>query len=255
MEKIFKILLFAILLVMIASGALILFIIKVANAQTIGIGVMPSIVKFSRPGNYSYEFCFFNEGDTNATYEIISGEVRVQYISFLVPARNNITSCVRKIINLTVTEPGYFYVVGKPATSTNESYPVSVVRRVGVKVELMNYTQTTTTTIAQTTTTTIAGGGGTTQTTTTTIQPNRTTTTIVQTNRTTTTTTIRSGATNQTTTTIKTNPPNITEIIEKLRSEKEGENRFSIADVFKIVITIGVIAGFIYLILYIIQII
>jgi len=246
MEKIFKILLFAILLVMIASGALILLIIKVANAQTIGIGVMPSIVKFSRPGNYSYEFCFFNEGDTNATYEIISGEVKVQYTSLLVPARTNITNCVRKSINLAVTEPGYFYVVGKPATQTNESYPVSIVRRVGVKVELMSYNQTTTTTIrTNTTTTTIAGGrGGTSQTTTTTIQQNRTTTT----------TTI-GGTRNQTTTTVRTNPPNITEIVEKLRSEKESENGFSIVDVLKIVITIGVIVGFIYLILYIIQII
>ena len=241
MEKIFKILLFAAFLSMVASGALILFIIKTANAQTLGIGVTPSVVKFSNPGNYSYEFCFFNEGDTDATYEIISGEVRVQYTSFLVPARTNITNCVIKSINLAVTEPGYFYVVGKPATSTNESYPVSIIRRVGIKVELMNYMQTTTTT---TTTTTIAGGGGASQTTTTTIQTN-----------TTTTTTIRSGTTNQTTTTVIINPPNITEIVEKLRSEKEGEKRFSIVDVLKIVLMVGVIVGFIYLILYIIQVV
>jgi len=237
MEKIFKILLFAILLVMIASGALILFIMKFANAQTIGIGVTPSIVKFNNPGNYSYEFCFFNEGDRDAIYEIISGEVKVQYTSFLVQARTNITNCVRKSINLTVAEPGYFYVVGKPATSTNESYPVSIIRRVGVKVELMNYGQTTTTT---TTTIRGTGGGGTAQTTTT-IQTTTTTTTTIK--------------PNQTTTTIQENLPNITELVEKLKSERESEKQFSIVDILKIVLMIGAIVGFIYLILYIIQII
>ena len=241
MEKIFKILLLATFFAMITTGVLILFIVKMANAQTVGIGVLPSIVKFSNPGNYSYEFCFFNEGDTNAIYEIISGEVKVQYTSFLVPARTNITNCVRKSINLTVAEPGYFYVVGKPETSTNESYPVSIIRRVGVKVELMNYRQATTTT---TTTIIGTGGGGTVQTTTTTtIRPNQTTTTTIQASRTT------------TTTTIQVNPQNITELVEKLKSEKESEKRFSIVDVLKIMLMVGVIVGFIYLILYIIQII
>jgi len=88
MEKIFKILLSAIILELIISGIIVFSIMKIALAQTIGIGVIPAVVKFNSPGTYIYEFCFFNQGDTDAIYEVINGEVLVQYKSFEVPAWN-----------------------------------------------------------------------------------------------------------------------------------------------------------------------
>jgi hypothetical protein len=118
-----------------------------ALAQTIKIGVYPAIVKFQSPGTYQKEFCFFNEGDTDAIYETMSGEVIVNYQKFLVPKNTLIGNCIKKNLTLTVRNQGYFYIVGKP--NVNESAGmVSLIRRVGIKVELES----------QTTTTTISGG-------------------------------------------------------------------------------------------------
>ncbi len=124
-----------------------------ALAETIGIGVYPAVVKFSSPGTYQKDFCFFNEGDTDAIYETMSGEIIVDYQKFLVPKKTDITNCVKKTLTLTISRPGYFYIVGKP--NINESAGmVSLIRRVGIKVELES--QATTTTVSS-----VSGGGGT----------------------------------------------------------------------------------------------
>jgi hypothetical protein len=242
MDKIFKLLLVLALIEVIATGLIVFYFVKVGLAQTIGIGVVPSVVKFNSPGTYLYEFCFFNQGDTDAEYETVNGEVLVQYQRFIVPKGTNYTNCVKKQLLLTVIQPGYFYITAKPANQTQQAGPVSIVRRVGIKVELANYQpiQTTTTTITQTTS---GGGAGSIQQTTTTTIKNQT---------------------YQTTTTTKQTPitPKINEsivekqVIESLNKSTNLTNKpsFSIIDIAKIVLMIGVIVGVIYLIVYIIQI-
>jgi len=242
-NKIFKMLLALAFIEVITTGLIVLYFVKIGLAQTIGIGVAPSVVKFNSPGTYLYEFCFFNQGDTDAIYETVNGEVMVQYQKFTVPAGTNFTTCVKKQLLLTVTQPGYFYITAKPVTQEQQAEVVSIVRRVGIKVELANYQQTqTTTTISQTT----SGGAGSIQqqTTTTTIKNQTTQTTI----KTTTTTTIKE----------------VEHIVEVLNKTKNTTNiqttqnpsspSFSIIDIAKIALMIGVIVGVIYLIFYVIQI-
>jgi hypothetical protein len=158
-EKIAKWLLIAEL---IFTFFVVLYILRVALAQTIGIGVSPAVLKYNFPAVYSYEFCFFNQGDTDATYVIQSGDIKVlNEMNFTVPANTNYDNCVKKTLQLVVDKSGYFYVLAYP--NINQSSTISIVRRVGVKVEL-NYLPTTTTisqsssgssTISQTTTTTM----------------------------------------------------------------------------------------------------
>jgi hypothetical protein len=243
MDKIFKLILALALIEVIATGLIAFYFVKIGLAQTIGIGVAPSLVKFNSPGTYLYEFCFFNQGDTDAEYETVNGEVLVQYQRFIVPKGTNYTSCVKKQLLLTVTQPGYFYITAKPANQTQQAGAVSIVRRVGIKVELANYqpSQTTTTTITQTTS---GGGAGNIQQTTTTTIKNQT---------------------YQTTTTTKQAPitPKINEsivekqVIESLNKSTNLTNKpsFGIIDILKIALMIGVIVGVIYLIVYIIQIV
>ena len=233
----FKILLWLAFIEIIATGLIVLYFLKIAIAQTIGIGVSPSIIKFNYPGTYSYEFCFFNQGDTDAIYETVNGEVIVQYQKFTVPAGTNLNNCVKKQLSLTVTQPGYFYITAKPATQEQQAGAVSIVRRVGVKVELANYpSQTTTTQI-------VSGGGGAGN--------------IQQT----TTTTLKNQSNQTTTTTIKSMPINESvvekQVIETLNKSTNLTNKpsFSIIDILKIVLMIGVIVGVIYLIVYFIQIV
>jgi len=217
----------------------LLVLLKFVTAQTIGIGVSPSIVKFNSPGTYLYEFCFFNQGDTDAEYETINGEVMVQYQKFTVPAGTNFTNCVKKQLLLTVIQPGYFYITAKPANQEQQAGAVSIVRRVGIKVELANY-QTTTTT--QTT----SGGAGS-------IQQQTTTSTI---KNQTTQTTIK------TTTTTNKEVEHIVEVLNKTKNitntqitQNPSNPSFGIIDIVKIALMIGVIVGVIYLIVYIIQIV
>jgi len=234
----FKILLWLAFIEIIATGLIVLYFLKIAIAQTIGIGVSPSIIKFNYPGTYSYEFCFFNQGDTDAIYETVNGEVIVQYQKFTVPAGTNYTNCVKKQLLLTVTQPGYFYIAAKPANQTQQAGKVSVVRRVGIKVELANYQPT------QTTTTISSGGGG-----------------AGNIQQTTTTTTLKNQSNRTTTTTIKSVPINESvvekQVIESLNKSTNLSNKpsFSIIDILKIVLMIGVIVGVIYLIVYFIQIV
>jgi hypothetical protein len=279
-DKIFKILAFFVVLKivkLIILGASFLIFSKIALGQTIGIGVSPSIVRFAYPGTYLYEFCFFNQGDTDAVYETVNGEVMVQYQTFTVPARTNLTTCVKKQLLLTVIQPGYFYITAKPATQEQQAGAVSVVRRVGVKIELANYTSQINVTAGnqtnQTTTTTITSGGGgggtvsqrTTTTTITTISVGGTVG-INQTNTTKTTANTLKNQTNQattTTTTKKVNSPPIDEsvvekqVIEALNKTTNLTNKpsFGIIDIAKIALIIGVIVGLIYLIFYVIQIV
>ena len=163
---------------------------------------------------------------------------------FIVPAGTNFTNCVKKQLLLTVTQPGYFYIAAKPANQTQQAGAVSVVRRVGIKVELANYqpTQTTTTTITQTT----SGGAGN-------IQQQTTTTTIK--NQTTQTTT-------QTTTTTNKEVEHIVEVLNRTKNitntqitQTPSNPSFGIIDIVKIALMIGVIVGVIYLIVYFIQIV
>jgi len=238
-NKIFKLLLILALIEVIATGLIVFYFVKIGLAQTIGIGVAPSVVKFNSPGTYLYEFCFFNQGDTDAEYETINGEVLVQYQKFIVPAGTNYTNCVKKQLLLTVTQPGYFYITAKPVTQEQQSGAVSIVRRVGIKVELANYQQTQTTT---TTTQTTSGGAGS-------IQQQTTTTTI-------------KNQTIQTTTTTNKEVEHIVEVLNKTKNitntqinQPPSNPSFGIIDIVKIALMIGVIVGVIYLIVYIIQII
>jgi len=140
----------------------VFYIIKIALGDTIGIGVSPAVLRYNFPAVYSYEFCFFNQGDTDAIYVIQSGDIRVlNEMNFTVPANTNYDNCIRKTLQLMVDKSGYFYILAYP--NINQSSTISIVRRVGVKVEL-DYIHTTTTVsqggsggsiISQTTTTTI----------------------------------------------------------------------------------------------------
>jgi hypothetical protein len=121
----------------------VFYILKIALGDTIGIGVSPAVLKYNFPAVYSYEFCFFNQGDTDAIYVIQSGDIRVlNEMNFTVSANTNYNSCVGKTLQLLVDKSGYFYVLAYP--NINQSSTISIVRRVGVKVEL-NYLPTTTT--------------------------------------------------------------------------------------------------------------
>jgi hypothetical protein len=139
----------------------VLYVIKIALAQTIGIGVSPAVLKYNFPAVYSQEFCFFNQGDTDAVYVIQSGDIKVlNEMNFSVPANTNFDNCVKKTLQLMVDKSGYFYVAAYP--KINQSATVSIIRRVGIKVELASYpTQTISSSSsggvsgAQTTTTTI----------------------------------------------------------------------------------------------------
>lgn len=131
----------------------VLYILKIALAQTIGIGVSPAVLKYNFPAVYSQEFCFFNQGDTDAIYVIQSGDIRVlNEMNFTVSANTNFNNCIKKTLQLVVDKSGYFYVAAYPKVSQNAT--VSIVRRVGVKVELAGYS--TQTTITQS----VSGGGG-----------------------------------------------------------------------------------------------
>jgi len=246
MDKIFKLLLALSLIEVIATGLIVFYFVKIGLAQTIGIGVSPSVVKFNSPGTYFYEFCFFNQGDTDAEYETVNGEVMVEVITqnqnqnqkFIVPAGTNYTNCVKKQLSLTVTQPGYFYIAAKPANQTQQAGAVSIVRRVGVKVELANYQPTQTTTTTQTTS---GGGAGN-------IQQQTTTTTI-------------KNQTTQTTTTTNKEVEHIVEVLNRTKNitntqiaQTPSNPSFGIIDILKIVLMIGVIVGVIYLIVYFIQV-
>jgi hypothetical protein len=140
----------------------VFYILKIALGDTIGIGVSPAVLKYNFPAVYSQEFCFFNQGDTDAVYVIQSGDIRVlNEMNFIVPANTSYDNCIRKTLQLVVDKSGYFYVLAYP--NINQNSTISIVRRVGVKVEL-NYISATTTVsqgsfggsfISQTTTTTI----------------------------------------------------------------------------------------------------
>ena len=140
----------------------VFYIIKIALGDTIGIGVSPAVLRYNFPAVYSYEFCFFNQGDTDAIYVIQSGDIRVlNEMNFTVPANTNYDNCIRKTLQLMVDKSGYFYILAYP--NINQSSTISIVRRVGVKVELSYLPATTTVSqgssggsiISQTTTTTI----------------------------------------------------------------------------------------------------
>ena len=107
--------------------------------QTIGIGVAPAIVKLNA-GVYDYNFCFFNEGDTDTNFTLKSGDIKVDEIEFFVPANTNLTNCIKKTVRLYVDKSGYFYV----QASLPENATIKIVRQIGVKVECLNcYTATT----------------------------------------------------------------------------------------------------------------
>jgi hypothetical protein len=146
MDRIFKLLLALALVEVIATGLIVFYFVKIGLAQTIDIGVTPTILRFNSTGTYVYEFCFFNQGDTDAEVETLNGEVTVQYQSFIVPARTNYNNCVKKQLLLTVTQPGYFYITAKPKGIYGE---VPDLKKVGIRVYLINYVspQTTSTTI------------------------------------------------------------------------------------------------------------
>ena len=141
----------------------VICVVKIAFGDTIGIGVSPAVLKYNFPAVYSHEFCFFNQGDTDAVYVIQSGDIKVlNEMNFTVQANTNYDNCVKKTLQLVVDKSGYFYVLAYP--NINQTSTISIVRRVGVKVEL-NYLPTTTT-ISQGS----SGGSISIQTTTTTIR-------------------------------------------------------------------------------------
>lgn len=106
---------------------IVLILLNISYAQTIGIGIIPASVNTT---SRFYNFCFFNKGDTDAVYKIISGSIKVEEMEFVVPANTNIQTCIKKTI--------YFY--GKNGTFYIEAYPLNynysgnVVYRVGVNV-------------------------------------------------------------------------------------------------------------------------
>jgi len=121
----------------------VICVVKIAFGDTIGIGVSPAVLKYNFPAVYSHEFCFFNQGDTDAVYVIQSGDIKVlNEMNFTVPANTNYDNCVKKTLQLVVDKSGYFYVLAYP--NINQTSTISIVRRAGVKVEL-NYLRTTTT--------------------------------------------------------------------------------------------------------------
>jgi hypothetical protein len=207
MEKIFKYLLTLALIEVIATGLIVFYFVKIGLAQTIDIGVTPTILRFNSTGTYVYEFCFFNQGDTDAEVETLNGEVTVQYQSFIVPARTNYNNCVKKQLLLTVTQPGYFYITAKPKGIYGE---VPDLKKVGIRVYLINY-----------------------------VSPQTTSTTIVS-------------QTQHIAEILKSK--NVSTFQNSQIQTTPKSNTLSIIDIAKIVFMIGVIAGLIYLFIYIIQI-
>jgi len=131
---------------------IVLYILKIALAQSIGIGVMPAVLKYNFPGVYEHEFCFFNKGDTDAVYSIQSGDIRVlTEINFTVPAGSDIDTCVKKKIKFVADKTGYFYISAFPEEMPEGA--IQLIRRIGVKIEVLSPT---TTTVQQGG----AGGGG-----------------------------------------------------------------------------------------------
>jgi len=209
----------------------VLYVIKIAFGDTIGIGVSPAVLKYNFPAVYSHEFCFFNQGDTDAVYVVQSGDIRVlNEMSFVVPANTNYDNCIKKTLQLVVDKSGYFYVLAYP--SINQSSTISIVRRVGVKVEL-SYISTTTT-ISQ------GGSGGSIpiQTTTTTIRNQTSNATLTIRNETSNATNITSNFTSNATI------ENTTNIENQTAENPKGNSGFldtlaSMSGIFIIVIIIA----------------
>ena len=121
---------------------IVLYILKIALAQSIGIGVVPAVLKYNFPGVYEHEFCFFNKGDTDAIYSIESGDIKVlTEINFTVPAGSDINTCVKKKIKFVADKTGYFYVSAFPEEMPEGA--VKLIRRIGVKIEVLSPTTTT----------------------------------------------------------------------------------------------------------------
>ena len=121
---------------------IVFYILKIALAQSIGIGVMPAVLKYNFPGVYEHEFCFFNKGDTDAIYSIQSGDIRVlTEINFTVPANTDINTCVKKKIKFVADKTGYFYISAFPEEMPEGA--VQLIRRIGVKIEVLSPTTTT----------------------------------------------------------------------------------------------------------------
>jgi len=121
---------------------IVFYILKIALAQSIGIGVMPAVLKYNFPGVYEHEFCFFNKGDTDAIFSIQSGDIRVlTEINFTVPANTDISTCVKKKIKFVADKTGYFYISAFPEEMPEGA--VQLIRRIGVKIEVLSPTTTT----------------------------------------------------------------------------------------------------------------
>ena len=121
---------------------IVLYILKIALAQSIGIGVMPAILKFNFPGVYEREFCFFNKGSMDAIYSIQSGDIKVlTEINFTVHANTDINTCVKKRISFVADKTGYFYISAFPEEMPEGA--VQLIRMIGVKIEVLSSTTTT----------------------------------------------------------------------------------------------------------------
>lgn len=107
---------------------LLIFLVPVAYADTIGIGVMPVVLNMSYTDLYSV-LCFFNEGDTDAIYRIRSGSASVWEKVFVVPRNTSIKNCVKEFV--VIFGSGYFYVEAYPVNYTGD---FTIIRRVAVKV-------------------------------------------------------------------------------------------------------------------------
>jgi cobalamin biosynthesis Mg chelatase CobN len=145
-------------------------------------------------------------------------------MNFTVPANTNYDNCVRKTLQLVVDKSGYFYVAAYPKVSQNAT--VSIVRRVGIKVELAYPTQTTTSS-------SVSGGAGNVQTT--------TTTTGMLKNQSFTTTTIR----NLTATTLTQNGTK-NETGANISSTKSEKPTFDLTKVIIAIIVVVALIGFSY---------
>jgi len=121
---------------------IVLYILKIALAQSIGIGVVPAILKYNFPGVYEHEFCFFNKGNTDAIYSIQSGDIKVlTEINFTVFANTDINTCVKKRIRFVADKTGYFYISAFPEEMPEGA--IHLIRRIGVKIEVLSPTTTT----------------------------------------------------------------------------------------------------------------
>jgi hypothetical protein len=169
------------------------FIIPLANA-TIGIGVEPSLVNITLVYNMqiSIMFKFWNEGDTDAIYQIVPEDSLKDFIvlndssyyqgeNFTVPNKTNMVSTYvlkeilfRGMKNETSKFETGLSIYGEPIVS--QGGMITIRRRIFVKMFVENYPSTITTTTTTSTTTTTqqsssgssSSGSGTTTTTTTT---------------------------------------------------------------------------------------